>query len=231
MVINFMSVKEYGASDHYQSAKGAEYLAYQKQFSTGAVLEARKFALHIGRNDRVLDFGCGGGWILRHLDCSERVGVELNEAAHNFCRGNGVHVHRTLDEVAAGDFDVAISNHCLEHVPCPVEALRGICSKLRPSGKLVLALPLDDWRVQQDFTGKDIDHHLHTWTPRLLANTLVEAGFTVESVTVLAYAWPPGWQKLMKILPSPAFDAFCWLMAVAKKRRQLVATATKTSDR
>ncbi len=217
----------YGASDRYQNSKGAEYLAYQKNSAPGAVLEARKFAPHIRPNDRVLDFGCGGGWILRHLDCAERVGVELNESAHVFCRQNGVDVHRTLDEVEATEFDVVISNHCMEHVPCPVEALRGLCARMGKGGTLVLVLPLDDWRVQKDFTGADIDHHLHTWTPRLLANTLVEAGFKVDRIDVLTYAWPPGWQKLMKLLPGPLFDAICWLMATVKKRRQLVALATK----
>lgn len=218
---------KYGASDRYQTDKGKEYFAYQQQQAPGAALEARKFAPHIRLTDRVLDFGCGGGWVLRGLDCAERVGVELNEAAHAFCRENGVLVRRSLDEVDGGDFDVAISNHCLEHVPCPVEALREICGKLRPGGKLVLVLPLDDWRAQKDFTGTDIDHHLHTWTPRLLANTLVEAGFSVQSVAVLSYAWPPGWPKLMKMLPRPAFDGLCWLMAVVKKRRQLVALASR----
>lgn len=218
---------KYGASDHYQSAKGRDYLAYQQMFAPGAILEARKFAAHIRRSDRVLDFGCGGGWVLRHLDCAERIGVELNEAAHDFCRENGVQVYRQIADVPVGELDVVISNHCLEHVPCPVEALRGLHSLLRGGGKLVLVVPLDDWRVQRDFTGRDIDHHLHTWTPRLLANTLSEAGFEIESVKVFSFAWPPGWPKLMKALPRFVFDTLCWLMAVVKKRRQLIAIARK----
>lgn len=220
---------DYGASEHYQSVKGVEYLDYQKQFADGAFLEAKKFASFIRPTDKVLDFGCGGGWILRHLKCAIKVGVELNENAHSFCRENGVDVKRTLDEVKIQDFDVVISNHCLEHVPYPIGALREIRDKLRPGGSVILVLPLDDWRVQKDFTGKDIDHHLYTWTPRLLANTLVEAGFTVKSVTVLAYAWPPGWSKLLKILPLSVFNLSCFAMAVLKKRRQLVAIAERIS--
>jgi len=217
----------YGASDRYQDAKGDEYLAHQKKCAPGASLEARKFSPHIKSSDRVLDFGCGGGWILHDIDCAERVGVELNEAAHGFCRENGVRVYRTLQEVEESHFDVAISNHCLEHVPCPVEALRGLHHRIRRGGKLILVLPLDDWRVQKDFAGNDIDHHLHTWTPRLLANTLSEAGFLIQGIDVLSLAWPPGWQSLMKVLPSPAFDALCYLMAIWKRRRQLVAIAYK----
>jgi len=218
---------KYGASTHYQSEKGLDYLAYQSQFAAGAVLKTRKFAPHISSQDRVLDFGCGGGWILRQLDCAERLGVELNEAAHMYCRENGIQVVRTLDEVDAREFDVAISNHCLEHVPCPVEALRCIHDQLRPGGRLVLALPLDDWRVQKDYTGADIDHHLHTWTPRLLANTLVEAGFKVDRIKVMTYAWFPSWRRALDLLPRWLFDGLCWGMAVTKKRRQLLAVAYK----
>ena len=215
----------YGESKHYQSERGQEYLAYQSQFAAGAVLEARKFAPYISSRDKVLDFGCGGGWILGQIECADRFGVELNEAAHGYCRENAIKVVRTLDEVNETAFDVAISNHCLEHVPCPVEALKGMHNHLRPGGRLILALPLDDWRVQKDHNGADIDHHLHTWTPRLLANTLVEAGFTVDQVRVLTYAWFPGWRRALDLLPRWIFDCLCWAMAVTKKRRQLVAVA------
>lgn len=218
---------KYGASTHYQSEKGQDYLAYQSQFAAGAVLESRKFAPHINPQDKVLDFGCGGGWILRQLNCADRLGVELNEAAHTYCRENGIAVVRTLDEVGEREFDVAISNHCLEHVPCPVEAMRGIYAHLRPGGSVILALPLDDWRVQQDHTGTDIDHHLHTWTPRLLANTLAEAGFKVDQIKIITHAWFPGWRRALNILPSFTFHALCWATAVIKKRRQLLALAHK----
>lgn len=221
----------YGASDRYQSEKGKEYLEYQRRSAPGAVLEARKFAPHIKSSDRVLDFGCGGGWILRQFHCAERVGVELNEAAHGFCRENGVRVHRTIADVDGRDFDVVISNHCLEHVPYPIDALRTLGRLLKAGGKLVLVVPLDDWRPQKDHTGRDIDHHLHTWTPRLLANTLVEAGFQVDRVDVLTYAWPPGWAKMMSIFPRWLFDRICWLTAVVKRRRQLLALATKQMEK
>lgn len=217
----------YGASAHYQKDKGEEYLAYQSKSAPGARLEARKFAPFVKSSDRVLDFGCGGGWILRELNCTDRVGVELNEAAHVFCRENGVQVFGSVAQVEVGKFDVAISNHCLEHVPNPVEALRGVYGLLRVGGRLILVLPIDDWRVQRDFSGVDIDHHLHTWTPRLLANTLVEAGFKVERIDVLTYAWFPGWAKAMNILPQGVFDFLCWVTAVLKRRRQLVAVCKK----
>jgi len=218
----------YGTSERYEGHKGEEYFAYQNRKAlAGAKSNARKFLPHIEPGSSVIDFGCGGGWVLRELPCALRVGVELNEAAHDVCRSNGVTVYRVADEVAERNFDAAISHHCLEHVPCPVNALRFLHSVLRPGGLLVLVLPLDDWRAQRDHTGKDIDHHLHTWTPRLLANTLVEAGFSVERIGVLTHAWFPGFEKVAGTLPVCLADFLCRLMSIATKRRQLLALARK----
>jgi len=218
---------QYGASSHYQTKKGQEYFAYQQSFRQGAVLEARKFQPFIRSNHLVLDFGCGGGWVLANLQCAKRVGVELNPAAREFCLTNGVTCYSSIDDVPDRDFDVIISNHCLEHVPCPTEALRALCPLLKNDGKLVLVVPIDDWRVQKDFTGRDIDHHLHTWTPRLMANTLAEGGFHAESIRVLTHAWFPGWRRAMGRFPVGVFEFLCWAMAVAKKRRQLLVVASK----
>lgn len=219
----------YGASDHYTEEKGKAYFASQNRLAAGeAKVTMWKFQPWVKSTDRVLDFGCAGGWILRGLDCAERIGVELNPAAHPFCRDNGVKVYSSLEEVTERDFDVVISHHCLEHVPYPVEALRAMRSLLKTGGLLVLVVPIDDWRVEKDFTGTDIDHHLHTWTPRLMANTLVEAGFNVQQVGVLTHALFPGWQKVGESLPAPVFNALCCMASVLKKRRQLRAVAKNT---
>lgn len=219
---------DYGKSGHYEGSKGEKYFSHQNQVAAdGASLTARKFRPFIPKGASVLDFGCGGGWLLRELDCSNKTGVELNEAAHAACVSNSVRVHKSLDEVDNGPFDIIISHHCLEHVPYPIQALRGLHSKLKDDGRLILVLPIDDWRVQRDFTGSDIDHHLHTWTPRLIANTLAEAGFAMEKVDVITHAWFPGTAKAAKILPQPVLDFLCFLMGAGKKRRQLRAIATK----
>src|SRR5205823_14812472 len=67
---------------YYQGAAGAKYFAWQNKIGeiTGRI-EARKFAPYIGPQDTVLDFGCGGGHVLRNLQCGERLGAEINPAA------------------------------------------------------------------------------------------------------------------------------------------------------
>ena len=174
---------------------------------------------------RVLDFGCGGGWVLKNIPSIERNGVEVNTAAHDQARANGVNVTSTVEE-QEGAFDVVMSNHCLEHVPFPIEALKKLRERLKDDGKLVIVLPLDDWRAQRKIT-PTIDHHLHTWTPLLLANTLKEAGFVPEAVTIRAKAWPPRKELFHRYLPGWGFDIVSAVFSRLRRRRELMAVAHK----
>ncbi len=215
-------------SMRYQGGQGKDYFAYQNRFAAKrAKLKYRRFSRHISEKDRVLDFGCGGGWVLSQANCALRVGVEVNEAARDVCHTNGITVYRDVDAVKERDFDVAISCHCLEHVPCPTDALSSIAGLLKPGGKLVLIVPIDDWRGQKDFVKRGQDHHLHTWTPRLLANTLVDAGFEVVHVRVLTRQWFPKWNLLIDRIPDALFDLGCVLWGWIYRQRELLAVATK----
>jgi len=217
---------KYGQSVHYESLAGEAYFSYQNKFGPiSGRLNAFKFRGLIKEADHILDFGCGGGWLLKELPGALKFGVEPNPAARNSCVTMGVNVVETVAALPTDIvFDLIISHHALEHVPYPIEALRELRTKLKPGGKLVLVLPVDDWRTQKDFSGEDIDHHLHTWTPRLLANTLAEAGFKATRVEILTDAWPPRVATLFR-LPRPIFRmiSYCW--SVLRRRRQLFAIA------
>jgi SAM-dependent methyltransferase len=217
---------KYGQSSHYDATSGEAYFAYQNQHGpiTGQ-LNAWKFEKYIKPTDSVLDFGCGGGWLLRELQASTKFGVEPNPVARECCKRIGINASPTVDELPVNlSFDIIISHHALEHVPYPIEALRALRTKLKPGGCLVFVLPIDDWRVQRDYTGMDIDHHLHTWSPRLFANTLSEAGFQPEKISILTDAWPPKVHFFIR-LPKALFKVACYLCSVLLRRRQLLAIA------
>lgn len=216
---------EYGLSDHYTQERGGKYFSMQNAGADIAgALKARYFRAEINPDHSVLDFGCGGGWVLKNLDCARRVGVEPNLHAHRQCVENGVEVFADASQ-APGSFDRIISNHCLEHVPHPIAALKILRGKLKEGGKLVLVLPLDDWRTQKEFRFDDKDNHLQTWTPLLLGNSLVEAGFRPQTICIITHAWPPYYKKFYKALPGWAFDMVCHTFSVAAKRRQIFAVA------
>src|SRR4051794_10908075 len=112
----------YGVSSRYLGKEGVEYFARRNTHlgTTLGMVEARKFQKFIHAEDTVLDFGCGGGFILKSLHCLRRIGVEVNPVAKDVALANGVmDCYSSLDEVSDCVADVAISNHALEHVPSP----------------------------------------------------------------------------------------------------------------
>lgn len=86
--------------------------------------------------------------------------------------------------------DVVVTDHALEHVPFPIGALRELRSKIKPGGILSLVVPIDNWRHHKRFDPNDVNHHLHTWTPQLMGNSLVEAGYEILSIWARILAWP-----------------------------------------
>lgn len=189
--------------------------------------KAMRFSPHIKPDDVVLDFGCAGGGLLGALDCSRKIGVEINTVARKAAAASGIETYSTLDEAPSGIADVVISSHTLEHIPDPFEALQQIKPLIKPGGKLVLLLPIDDWRRSRVYRPEDINHHLHTWTPLLLGNLLTEAGYTVkpEDLRVVRHALMRHFEKFDARLPRPAFDLLCRAWARVRHAQEVVAVA------
>lgn len=212
-------------SPHYLGERGARYAQWQLE-SASAMGEtnARKFRRFVDAGDTVLDFGCGGGFTLVALRCARRLGIDPNEAALKVARANGIETFQSTAMVSPASVDVVITNHALEHTTRPLDELLSMRSVLKPTGRLVVVLPIDDWRTQQRYLPSDISHHLYAWTPQLLGNLLSDAGFRLQSVRILTHAWPPGF-RILRHLPAPMFDALCIPWAILRRRRQLLAVA------
>jgi len=218
--------------DHYLGIAGADYFNYQSRF--GALLGsfiANKFASLVTKSDVVLDFGCGGGFVLKALECRARLGVDINPVARLTAADNGVTCFERLAEVNDGTVDVAIAHHSLEHVASPLLVLRELRLKLKPNGRLLIVVPIDDWRTQRDYHAGDVNHHLYTWTPLLLGHLLKEAGFDLDTfssrlgVNGWFRAFPYCYGKLPTSLLSLALRIWCAL----KKTREIQATVRNYS--
>lgn len=86
-----------GSSDHYLGESGESYFSWKNQGgSQRGKISARKFAPYVRPTDRVLDFGCGNGSLLYHLECAERIGVEINPAARAVAVEAGLEMHEAL---------------------------------------------------------------------------------------------------------------------------------------
>src|SRR5580700_1261312 len=85
---------------HYTGEAGLRYFEYQSRFGDIAgEVAARKLARHIGSSEVVLDFGCGGGFMLKSITCGQRLGVEINPFARETAENQGITCFETLEQI------------------------------------------------------------------------------------------------------------------------------------
>ena len=193
----------------------------------GYAIDFEYFRPFFKRESIVLDFGCGNGGILSHVAkvVAGVDGVEVNPKARSIAEKTGMQIYPNIESIPnVTKYDIVFSNHVFEHVRDVCATLEQIRSHLNPNGLLLLKLPFDDAnaRYQQNWKDIDVDHHLFTWSPRLLANLLRETGYSVLDCRLITSAWHPKLFPFSKLgLDKLAF----WTLAVVKRRRQVFAVA------
>jgi hypothetical protein len=156
------------------------------------------------------------------------VGIEVNAGAAGIARSSGLTIYSSLDTLPDYElYDVVVSNHVLEHIRNVPSTLEHIRKRIRSRGLILLKVPMEDWRStdSKTWSSEDIDHHLQTWTPKLMGNVMYESGFEVKDIKIITSAWHPKLFPLAKLGLGPL--AF-WAMSVAKKRRQLFVVGKVT---
>jgi SAM-dependent methyltransferase len=223
-----MPEPSYGVADHYLGTKGEAYFAWQSGGGDFAGrINSHKFSHLVRPEHTVLDFGCGGGFLLRNLTCARRIGVEINPVAREFANGGPIECYAAVDEVPDGIADVIVSDHALEHVPFPIGALRELKPKLGARGVLAACVPHNNYWEDRRYDPKDPNHHLHSWTCQTFGNTLTEAGYEIVSIANRTHAWPGRWTvACYGRLPLWLFDFICQSYGLATgKGQQVVAVA------
>lgn len=225
---SILTTPQYGASSHYLAERGDDYFAMQDPGAIAGWVEAFKFQRFLKPDDRVLDFGAGTGTLLSVLTAGEKLAVDVNPASRQHVTEQlGIASFADLGAVPECRVDAVVSNHCLEHVPYPIQALQEIRRVLVPGGQLLLVVPIDDWRTQLRYDSSDRNHHLQTWTPLSLGHTLAEAGFEVDQIGIVTHALPPHYAWWYRVLPFPVFQFVCRCWSVLRRRRQIFARAIK----
>jgi SAM-dependent methyltransferase len=200
------------ASDHYDD----QYFVWQRSIGEFAGwADLPKFQPHLRETDAVVDFGCGGGYLLSRLRAADKIGVEPNPSARQVAQSHGFPVVASPDELADGLADVIISNHALEHVREPLRELERLRMKLKQGGLAVFVVPCEGAR--QRWRPDDVNHHLYSWCPMSIGNLFTEAGFTVQSSDPLIYRWTPISNRIAQYGGRRAFDLSCRIYGHLKR--------------
>lgn len=179
----------------------------------------------VGKEDVVLDFGCGGGYLLAQLDCRRKLGVEINPVACAQAQAQGIDVADNVRAFAGTPADVIISSHALEHTCQPRDILADLRGALRSGGRLVLVTPFER---NSPWTPGDINQHLYTWSPMNLGNLVASAGFRVETSEIIYHRFPPKAQALKSLFGASGFHFLCLLWGrISRSVVQVRVVATK----
>jgi SAM-dependent methyltransferase len=192
------------ANPHY----GKKYFSWYASWAEfGGWANQSKFWDFIGPHDDVLDFGCGGGYLLREMRCRRKVGIEINPEAITQAQQNGLEVYSSTLDVPDESADVIVSNNALEHTRNPLEELRNLYPKLRPGGRIIFVVPCES--VHYLYQPNDINNHLFSWSPMSLGNLFVEAGYDLITSHPYIHRWPPHYQTIARWGGRRIFEMAC----------------------
>jgi SAM-dependent methyltransferase len=176
---------------YYGAGRRKFHGAFQWAFEYSATQLARRIAAatdaRVSRR-RVLDVGCGTGYLLERLHAHgfECTGVERSAHAADAHR-DGVRIlgGELLDlALEPASFEVVVIWHVLEHLRDPQATLREAARLLVPGGVLVLAVPNQaSWQARlfgRAWFHLDLPRHLHFFGHGGLVHWMQANGFAVR---------------------------------------------------
>jgi SAM-dependent methyltransferase len=179
---------------------------------------------------RVLEIGCGHGWMLAAArdEGWQGVGLERTDESARHARellGLDVRVGGldTLGDDA--QFDLIIMNQVLEHLADPMQRLRACARLLKPGGWLLIGVPnLASWQfrfARQHWVHLDMPRHLGHFTAAALNGALQRAGLEQEQIRFANLEYDPfGWpQAVLNQLGFEQNLVLSWL--TGQKRNKL----------
>ncbi|MFC1496655.1 class I SAM-dependent methyltransferase [Candidatus Margulisiibacteriota bacterium] len=151
------------------------------------------FTLYPGAK-RILDVGCGRGYLLYYLKkifhYEVADGTQISKNAVDFARNTlklNIYANDLLQlKLKPDSYDIVSLWHVLEHVKNPEEYVKEIMNILKPNGKIIIEVPnFNSWT--RPITGKywlglDLKNHIHFFTPNTLINLLRKYKYKINKV-------------------------------------------------
>jgi SAM-dependent methyltransferase len=136
----------------------------------------RDVTRHFDPADRILDVGCGTGWLAEHFTSYRGLDSSPEAVSAARKRGRQIELHDVKKPLPLEDASVdgVILKDLLEHVPDPVTVVRETHRVLRPGGRVFASSPDAQRWVWDDYT------HRRPFTRKAFRLLFEDQGFTVE---------------------------------------------------
>jgi len=142
----------------------------------------RWLSKYVKESKRYLDFGCGTGVLIHHLNKNNWVacGVEPSEKARDFSSVTDC-LYPSLATLPQTNFDIIALWHVLEHLPDPTSSLKEFNTQLKQEGYLFLALPnfnsFDANYYKDYWAAYDVPRHLWHFSAQGINQLCDQCGF------------------------------------------------------
>jgi len=212
-------------SDYYDST----YWKYQQQIGiAGGILNKFKFEEFVKPFYTIIDFGCGGGFLLNQFPCKRKIGVEINKSAITNAQTLGIEVHADANTIEDEVADIIISNHAFEHIPDPYHTLLTLKNKLKPGGLIIIVVPCEQpTKSGFEYKEKDVNQHIFTWVSVTLGNLVKMAGFKIIKAETLRHCWVGDYRAASKSENLEEYHEKCHQQALKTNNYQVRVVAQK----
>lgn len=198
--------------DDYQNYQRADVPLLSDLLSLFVRRAAKSFALRVGLQKRILDFGCGDGSFLRALaalGAEQLVGYEPHHRQYVTKDDVGVPIHESLEElIKAGPFDVVRMNHVIEHLSDLDGTMKLLSQILRPDGLVFVQTPnpaSGTCKIFGRYWGPlHYPYHTILFTPKGMKDAAKRWDLIVDSVA--GAMMPTGWSMSIENLIKGGFS-------------------------
>lgn len=180
---------------------------YEKIGKIGGKVNLKFFKNYIEKDDTILDFGCGGGFLLENIECKDKYGFEIND--YILQKENKIKIFSNFNDLKNIQFDKIISNQVLPHLIDPRKEILQLKKLLKKNG-LIISVFTSDGR-QVEFEKGDINFKCYSWSPISIGNFFESCGFEIIVCKSFLFRWPPFYEKIYNIFGINIFNIFSYI--------------------
>lgn len=220
--VSFSQIDFGGGEEYYDK----NYFEFQRPLGEfGAKIKIKMFEPYIEKDMTVIEFGSGGGYLLKKIDAKEKLGIEINDAAREEAIHQGIRSVKSIEDVPDEYADIIISTSVLEHVEEPLAIIRKLRNKLKDGGKAVFHVPNESCATE--YVRSEVNNHLYTWNCLNLGNLFKAAGYFVYSVERVQEIWPDHFYQIKDEISDELFEDLCKMNGIAQGANRCIIVAYK----